>query len=213
MDEENNLQEQENEQVQEPVEETVQEQVEEVVEETVEATDEVAEEVVEEPVEEAAEEVVEEVVEEPATETVQEPVESNTTTTTVETKSSKKGLIIGIIVAVVVIAAVVAAVLLFPKNGGKSIAGKYSLVEMTEGEETYSQEQLKALEVFGLTVSLELNEDKTGKLVLFGEEMNLTYDDKNMYYEGQPAPYKVDGKKVSLEQEGAKMTFEKNENK
>ena len=125
---------------------------------------------------------------------------------------NNKGLIIGIVIAVAVVL-IIAGCFTFSKGilGSKKIVGYYELCEMTSGEENYSHEDLESLKSLGLNVTLELNEDKTGTLNLFGEEMNLTYDNKNMTVDGEAAPYKVEDGKISMEQDGEKLVFEKTE--
>lgn len=125
-----------------------------------------------------------------------------------EQKSTNKNLIIGI--GVVAVIAVVAILFLFVFKGNGDVTGSYKLVEMTQGSTTYSGSQLDAMEsIMGKSVGLELKADKTGTLEVFGSKINITYDDKNMYAKGDPCPYTVNGNKITLEQEGTKMVFEK----
>lgn len=127
-----------------------------------------------------------------------------------EQKSTKnnKNLIIGI--GVVAVIAVVAVLFLFVFKPTGDITGSYKLVEMTQGSTTYSGSQLEAMEsILGKSVGLELKADKTGTLEVFGSKINITYDDKNMIAEGSPCPYTVNGNKITLEQSGTKMVFEK----
>ena len=91
----------------------------------------------------------------------------------------------------------------------KKLAGKYNLVGMSDEEQDYTQEDLDMLKRFEVTVSLELREDGTGIIDLFGDKMELTFDNKNMTYEDEPVPYTVEDGKIVLVNEDAKLTFEK----
>ena len=122
--------------------------------------------------------------------------------------TNNKNLIIGI--GVVAVIAVVAILFLFVFKGNGNIAGSYKLVEMTEGSQTYSGSQLEAMEsLMGKSVGLELKADKTGTLEVFGKKIEITYDDKNVIANGSPCPYTVNGNRITLEQSGTKMVFEK----
>ena len=117
---------------------------------------------------------------------------------------NKKGLIIGIVAVIVVVAIVVAAVLLMNKA---NIAGTYDLISMEQnGESVGDIDKLKEL---GFTATLELKEDKTGVLNVFGQSQDITYDDKNITSDGQAVPYKFADNKITLEQDGQKMVFQK----
>lgn len=97
-------------------------------------------------------------------------------------KKSKKGLIIGCIVAaVVVIAAIVALVIINPFKKA-SMIGKYDLTGMTaDGEDQSST--LAALKAFGITAELEIIDDKNGKISIFGQDSDFTYDGKQFHFE------------------------------
>lgn len=93
----------------------------------------------------------------------------------------------------------------------KKMAGKYELVEMTNGDETYSKEDLDSLKSYGFTITMELNDDGTGKMNSYGEEQELTYDKDNITVDGDAAAYTMDGNKITVESDGTKMVFEKAE--
>lgn len=96
--------------------------------------------------------------------------------------------------------------------GKETIVGKYTVVEMSSGGQTMSAETLKSL---GMTIELEVKEDKTAFLSMMGEGIELTYDDKAFTGkdeetgEEKSIPYKLDGKKLTLEIEGEKIVFQK----
>lgn len=127
----------------------------------------------------------------------------------VKTQKNNKSLIICIIIAVVVVALAIGGYFVFYRGNNNNIAGQYELYEMTSGDESYTNEELESLKALGLKVTLELKEDHTGTLDLFGENMELTYDNKNMIVDGKAEPYTVKDDKITLEQEGEKLVFQK----
>ena len=181
---------------------------------------------------EVKEENVEETIEAKQQETVEESAENKETTEersiendkssedskTKDSKTNKNGLIVGIIAGIVVIALIIGAFIAY-KNGNlnvpglgndiSNISGMYNLIEMSQADKTYSEEEIDALKTLGLTVTLELKEDKTGVLKLYGEEMNLTYDRNNMTINEGSAPYTFDGSTIKMEQNGNKLVFKK----
>lgn len=131
-----------------------------------------------------------------------------------EKTKNNQGLIIGIVI-VAIIVLVAGGYFLFSKGivGGnvKNVVGYYELYEMSSGEESYTYDELQSLKNLGLVVTLELNEDKTGELNLFGETMELKYDNKNMTVDGESSPYTAKDDKISMEHDDEKLVFQKTE--
>lgn len=129
-----------------------------------------------------------------------------------EKKSGKKGTIIGISIAGVVVIAIAVTLVVLINNGvftKLDITGTYSLVGMKDGERTYTKDDLQLLKSFGLTVSLELREDKTGTLNLFGDKTEFTYDSKNLIMDGEKTPYTLNDNEITMEHNGSSLTFSK----
>jgi len=137
-------------------------------------------------------------------------------------KKSKKGLIIGTIVGIVMVVVIIGGIALYNnevlskigifsnnKASEKNIAGTYELVEMSDTTQIYSTEDLESLKKLGITLSMELREDRTGAIDLFGEAMELTYDSKNITVNDQPAPYTIYEDRITLEKDGDKLVFQK----
>lgn len=91
----------------------------------------------------------------------------------------------------------------------KKMAGKYELVEMSSGSETYSKEDLETLKTYGFTISMELKDDGTGTMNSYGEEQALTYDKDGITIDGDKASYTFENNKITVESDGTKMVFEK----
>ncbi len=94
--------------------------------------------------------------------------------------------------------------------------GTWDLVEMEENGEVTGSEDLEMLRSLGLDVYLEMNQDGTGSLVLFGESMDGTWEAKSategtFTLEGQKVDMKIADGKLTMEQNGSKLTFAKGE--
>ena len=117
-----------------------------------------------------------------------------------------KGLFIGIIIAAVV--AVAAAVICFFCFGRANVVGSYELTGIERNGEDQSS-SLDILEGLGMTASLELKDDKTGELDLFGEKTPLTFDGNQITMNGVSTEFTYKDGQLSLENNGAKLTFTK----
>lgn len=91
----------------------------------------------------------------------------------------------------------------------KKMAGKYELVEMTSGSESYTKEDLESLKAYGFTITMELKDDGTGTMTTYGEEQKLTYDKDGITIDGDKASYTFENNKITVESDGTKMVFEK----
>lgn len=121
---------------------------------------------------------------------------------------NKKGLIIGIVVVVIVaVIAIIGCIAI--KSGSKNIVGTYELVSMVNEGEEISEDDIALMKSFGLYVTLELKEDKTGVMSMFGEEFELTYDKNNFVIDDETCPYTVSDETITLEQGEDKLVFQK----
>ena len=99
-----------------------------------------------------------------------------------------------------------------------AFTGTWDLVEMSQGNEVTGSDELNTLKSLGLEVYVNLNEDGTSALVLFGEVINGTWQATSttagtITMEGQNVNMSIADSKLSFEQEGAKLTFQKGEAK
>ena len=120
----------------------------------------------------------------------------------------------GIIVALFACVFALSLALVGCGGGGGDVkaawVGTWDLTEMEEGGQVTGSEDIEMLKGLGLTVNLELKEDGTGALVLFGESMDGKWEaksatDATFTYEGQ----KITDGKLTMEQNGSKLTFVK----
>lgn len=137
-------------------------------------------------------------------------------------KKSKKGVIICIVIAIVIVVlaivlSIIAVNMKSTNNSNssetsietkESIVGDYKLVEIyTEGNN--NSDDVNALDAVGLTVKLEINEDNTAKLSMFGETVEYTYNEKEFINDDSIVSYTFENKRITLEEDDTKMVFEK----
>lgn len=130
--------------------------------------------------------------------------------TTARKSESKKhlGVFIGIIAAAVV--AVVVAAVCFICFSKPKVVGTYKLTGIERDGEDQSS-SISILEGLGMKATLELKEDKTGELDLFGDKSEVKYDNKQITINGASTDYTYKDGKFSMEDNGAKLIFTKNE--
>ena len=130
-------------------------------------------------------------------------------------KNSKKGLIIGLVIGGVVLAAGLVVLILFLTGviggGSSSIAGYYKVKSILMGEEEINIADMAAM--YGaseddLNMGIMLNEDGTGYLSVYGETLNVTWDDKSIIVDGETTNYTLKGDELRLEIPGeGSMSF------
>ena len=106
-------------------------------------------------------------------------------------------------------------------NGASAKAaftGTWDLVEMSQGDQVTGSDELETLKSLGLEVYVNLNEDGKSALVLFGEVIDGTWEansttEGTITMEGQQVSMKIADSKLTFEQEGAKLTFQKGQAK
>ena len=99
-----------------------------------------------------------------------------------------------------------------------AFSGTWDLVELTQGEEVTSSQDLDTLRNLGLEVFLNLNEDNTAALVMFGEALDGKWEatsktEGTLTLEDQTITMKIADSKLTLEQQGSKLTFQKGQAK
>ncbi|MBR5971012.1 MAG: hypothetical protein IK016_11830 [Lachnospiraceae bacterium] len=130
-------------------------------------------------------------------------------------KNSKKGLIIGLVIGGVVLVAGLVVLILFLTGviggGSSSMAGYYKVKSILMGEEEINIADMAAM--YGaseddLNMGIMLNEDGTGYLSVYGETLNVTWDDKSIIVDGEATNYTLKGDELRLEIPGeGSMSF------
>lgn len=92
--------------------------------------------------------------------------------------------------------------------------GSWAIVEMVEDGETMGAEELKLMEDMGITIQLVLAEDKTASFDVFGEKLEGSWEAKDastcaLTFEGNTLEGKLADGKLTMEQDGTKMVWEK----
>lgn len=126
---------------------------------------------------------------------------------------SKKNTIIGCIITIIVLALIAVGVFFTVKtikaNSLKKLIGNYDLISMEENGEVTTEEDIQTLKKWGFTVTMELREDKTGKLDLFGDVEEFSYDKDKLTTEKEEIPYTFEDNQFTMEQDGTKLVFKK----
>jgi len=96
--------------------------------------------------------------------------------------------------------------------GDGSVAGRYDMVSMEMGGTVIDIDTLEAMSGSKVEMYIQLNEDGTGVLCSMGETVDMEWADGQMWPVDDPddkVAFEVDGDTLTMEQEGAKMVFEK----
>lgn len=100
--------------------------------------------------------------------------------------------------------------------GDDSITGKYTIYSVDDGTKTIKGDELETiLSVIGITTDsmyIELNDDGTAEMSVFGETAEMAYADGKIWPTNNPdekATFTVDGDKLTIEIEGSTMVFKK----
>lgn len=95
--------------------------------------------------------------------------------------------------------------------GGGSIEGKYTLKEIKSAEmDTEAFEAILAIAGMKLSdMTLEIKSDGTALLSLFGETESVKWEEKGGKYYIDDVEVKFSGNKITLDQDGETMIFEK----
>lgn len=143
------------------------------------------------------------------------PKTTKATKTTKPAKTAKPAkqdhtmaIIISVVVAVLAVAAIVVGlVLIINKVSRSKRVGTYEISSLyLNGEEENSVDLLKAL---GLTASIELRDDNTCTVNLFGEQNECTYTDTalHMTESDTDTPYTYQNNEITITDNGNSMTF------
>lgn len=86
-------------------------------------------------------------------------------------------------------------------------AGLYHLVGMTQEDEIMSTADLAAMAEMGFEMFIELRDDGTGVLNLYGETTEITWDEKGITANDETINYEWDGKYLVLTDDSTSITF------
>ena len=99
-----------------------------------------------------------------------------------------------------------------------AFTGTWDLVEMNQDGQVTGSDDLETLKSLGLEVYVNLNEDGTAALVLFGEAMNGNWEATSttagtITLDNQKVDMTIEDSKLKFAQENASLTFQKGEAK
>ncbi len=141
-----------------------------------------------------------------APKTVKTTPKTTKATKKVEKKTSKK-FFIGIIIAAIIAVLAASGFFIYTKFfAAPNISGTYELTGMESDGEDQS-DSITVLKGLGLKATLELKEDKTGKLDLFGDSSDITYDKEKINIDGNAAGYSYKDGTLTIEENGTKLIF------
>lgn len=91
------------------------------------------------------------------------------------------------------------------------IVGTYQLTKAQGVGINLTSEQIDSLRAIGMTATLEMNDDNTAVMDIFGEELHFTYDIGKMIfiYEGKKEKFTFDGEVIAFNNEGRELEFTK----
>ena len=167
------------------------------------------------------------------TKTVKETAKPKDATKTEEKGSSSekkcnKGLIIGAIIGAIAIVIAIILIIVFVviKPFSKNMVGKYELTGLiTDGKDQSSS--LDLMKAFGITMEVEVTDDKNGKLIVYGQDVNFTYDNDKLHFDikedlsneesgleitndfKKDADYTYKDEKITIKTNGSEMVFSK----
>lgn len=96
------------------------------------------------------------------------------------------------------------------KDASANFQGSWKMTNVAGATE----DDIAAMEAFGISVVLDLNEDKTAVLDMMGEEISGTWEAKSsteltLTIEGSSATGKLNGEELTIAVDGEEMTFQK----
>lgn len=91
------------------------------------------------------------------------------------------------------------------------IVGTYDLVSATGNGVSITESQMDTMKALGMTATLEVRDDGTATMDLFGEKMELTYNLNKMVFSsnGSDAKFTFDGTEIAFSEDGTSLVFTK----
>ena len=93
----------------------------------------------------------------------------------------------------------------------QKLVGTYDLVSIKTDESTETEELLNFYKNLGLTATLEIRDDNTAELNVFGQKSEMTYNLNKMIFtiDGKNKKFKFDGSKLTIGDSDTNMVFVK----
>ncbi len=93
----------------------------------------------------------------------------------------------------------------------EDVVGTYELISMTTEDNSVNEQTIHGLRQMGFVATLELKDDGTAEMNVYGKTMTLTYDLNKMVFkaDGDMAPFTFEDGRITFTQDGNSMTFQK----
>ena len=92
---------------------------------------------------------------------------------------------------------------------GSNPVGTYKAIAMVSEDQSVDEATMKQLESAGMIFSLQMKEDGTGTVVIYGEESEFTWADGQITVEDNAVPFTLEDGVLTMESDGTSMTFRK----
>ena len=97
------------------------------------------------------------------------------------------------------------------KKKMSKLVGKYELIDLKTDEKSYLKKDFEKLKEHELGVTLELKDDKTAILDLFGDKQEFKFNNKYFYTEDDKIRYSFKEKKLKVYNSEETLIFRKTE--
>ena len=127
-------------------------------------------------------------------------------------KDPKKRNITVLVAAAVVLLVIIAIIAVrCGRTDAKDIVGTYEIVSVEGEDNSLSADDIEQMKDMDLTMTLDVRDDATAVMDVFGEKTEITYDlgDKTMEIDGQKVPFTYEDKQLEIKQNGSVMIFKK----
>lgn len=109
---------------------------------------------------------------------------------------------------VLAVALVLTMLFTFASCGGGGLkTGYYTISEMSSDGMTLTGDQLESYGYDVSSIYIKIDGDGKGEISLVGDVSELTYTDKEMIVDEDPAEYTYENDTITIEQDGATMKF------
>ena len=89
------------------------------------------------------------------------------------------------------------------------IVGTYDWVSATGNYMNITEEQIDALKAIGVSATLEVRDDNTAEMDIYGNKVEITYNLSKMIFivNGKNTKFTFDGSKITIVSNGTTMVF------
>lgn len=124
---------------------------------------------------------------------------------------NKKALVVLLFVLMLLLLAVILGIHSASKATASNIAGSYVLESVEGSGGGITSGDVDEMKKLGLEITLEVHDNGTAIMDVFGQTTNISYDinKMTMNIDGQKASFKYKRRKLTIKQNGSEMVFRK----